>query len=44
MTTPSSTRQEVTRLLGEWSGGDDGALRKLAPSYNPNCTGSLTIT
>src|SRR6266480_1952341 len=31
MTTPSSTRQEVTQLLGEWSGGDDGALEKLVP-------------
>ena len=32
MTTPSSTRQEVTQLLGEWSGGDDGALEKLVPA------------
>ena len=31
MTTPSSTRQEITQLLGQWSGGDDGALEKLVP-------------
>jgi len=31
MMTPPSTRQEVTQLLGEWSGGDDGALEKLVP-------------
>jgi hypothetical protein len=24
MTMPSSTRQEVTQLLGDWSGGDEG--------------------
>jgi hypothetical protein len=35
MTTPSSTRQEVTQLLGEWSGGDDGALEKLVPLVQP---------
>src|SRR4029078_6753224 len=35
MTTPSSTRQEVTQLLGEWSGGDDGALEKLIPLVQP---------
>ena len=32
MTTPLSTRQEVTQLLGDWSGGDDGALEKLFPA------------
>src|SRR4030095_15193134 len=35
MTTPSSTRQEVTQLLGDWSGGDDGALEKLFPLVQP---------
>ena len=35
MTTPSSTRQEVTQLLGEWSGGDNGALEKLFPLVQP---------
>jgi len=35
MTTPSSTRQEITQLLGEWSGGDDGALEKLVPLVQP---------
>jgi RNA polymerase sigma factor (TIGR02999 family) len=35
MTTPSSTRQEVTQLLGEWSGGDEGALEKLFPLVQP---------
>jgi hypothetical protein len=35
MTTPASTRQEVTLLLGEWSGGDDGALEKLFPLVQP---------
>jgi RNA polymerase sigma factor (TIGR02999 family) len=35
MTTPSSTRQEVTQLLGEWSGGDEGALEKLYPLVQP---------
>src|SRR4051812_34724990 len=35
MTTPSSTRQEVTQLLGDWSGGDDGALEKLVPLVQP---------
>ena len=29
MTTPPSTRQAVTQLLGEWSNGDGGALGKL---------------
>src|SRR5882762_6198593 len=31
MMTPPSTRQEVTQLLGDWSGGDEGALEKLFP-------------
>ena len=35
MMTPPSTRQEVTQLLGEWSGGDDGALEKLFPLMHP---------
>ena len=35
MTTPASTRQEVTQLLGDWSGGDEGALDKLIPLVQP---------
>ena len=35
MTTPPSTRQAVTQLLGDWSGGDDGALEKLIPLVQP---------
>src|SRR5258708_2488109 len=35
MMTPPSTRQEVTQLLGDWSGGDDGALEKLFPLVQP---------
>jgi RNA polymerase sigma factor (TIGR02999 family) len=35
MTTLSSTRQEVTRLLGDWSGGDERALEKLFPLVEP---------
>jgi len=35
MTTPPSTRQEVTQLLGDWSGGDAGALEKLIPLVQP---------
>jgi RNA polymerase sigma-70 factor, ECF subfamily len=35
MTTPSSTRQEVTQLLGEWSGGNEAALEKLLPLVQP---------
>jgi RNA polymerase sigma factor (TIGR02999 family) len=35
MTTPSSKRQEVTQLLGEWSGGDAAALQKLFPLVQP---------
>jgi len=35
MMTPSSTRQEVTQLLGDWSGGDEAALEKLFPLVQP---------
>src|SRR5512132_4638617 len=35
MTTPPSTRQAVTELLGEWSNGDEGALGKLVPLVHP---------
>ena len=35
MTTPSPTQQEVTQLLGDWSGGDAGALDKLIPLVQP---------
>jgi RNA polymerase sigma-70 factor (ECF subfamily) len=35
MTTPPSTRQEVTQLLGDWSGGNEGALEKLIPLVQP---------
>ena len=35
MTTPPSTRQEVTRLLGDWSNGDEEALGKLFPLVQP---------
>ena len=35
MTTPPSTRQEVTQLLGDWSDGDDRALEKLFPLVKP---------
>ena len=35
MTTPPSTRQEVTQLLGDWSGGDEQALEKLFPLVQP---------
>ena len=35
MTTPPSTRQAVTQLLGDWSGGDEGALEKLIPLVQP---------
>jgi len=35
MTPPPSTRQAVTQLLGEWSGGDEGALQKLIPLVQP---------
>ena len=35
MTTPQSTRQGVTQLLGQWSNGDEGALGKLFPLVHP---------
>jgi RNA polymerase sigma-70 factor (ECF subfamily) len=35
MTTPSSTRQEVTQLLGDWRRGDERALEKLFPLVQP---------
>ena len=35
MPTPSSSQQEVTQLLGDWSGGDEGALGKLIPLVEP---------
>src|SRR5438128_5830117 len=35
MTTPSAAQQEVTQLLGAWSGGDEGALEKLFPLVQP---------
>ncbi len=35
MTPPPSTRQEVTQLLGAWSGGDERALEKLIPLVQP---------
>ena len=35
MTTPSIAQQQVTQLLGDWSGGDEGALEKLFPLVQP---------
>jgi RNA polymerase sigma-70 factor (ECF subfamily) len=35
MTTPSPPQQEITHLLGDWSGGDKGALEKLIPLVQP---------
>jgi RNA polymerase sigma factor (TIGR02999 family) len=35
MTMPSPAQQEVTQLLGDWSGGDQGALEKLLPLVQP---------
>ena len=35
MTTPLSTRQAVTQLLGEWSNGDEEAVGKLFPLVHP---------
>ncbi len=35
MTPPSSSQQEVTRLLADWSGGDEGALKRLIPLVQP---------
>src|SRR3954454_9930339 len=35
MTTPSIAQQQVTQLLGDWSGGDQAALGKLIPLVQP---------
>jgi RNA polymerase sigma-70 factor (ECF subfamily) len=35
MITPSPSQQEVTRLLADWSGGNEGALEKLIPLVQP---------
>src|SRR5438046_5391047 len=35
MTTAAPAQQEVTQLLGDWSGGDEGALEKLIPLVQP---------
>ena len=35
MTTPSPAQQEVTRLLGDWSGGNEQALAELIPLVQP---------
>ena len=35
MTTPPPSQQEVTRLLGDWSSGDEGALERLIPLVQP---------
>src|ERR1700759_760873 len=35
MTAPSPSQQKVTQLLGDWSGGDEGALDKLIPLVQP---------
>ncbi len=35
MSTPSSSRQEVTQLLGDWSSGDADALERLIPLVQP---------
>jgi RNA polymerase sigma-70 factor, ECF subfamily len=35
MMPPPSTRQKVTQLLGDWSGGDERALEKLFPLVEP---------
>jgi RNA polymerase sigma-70 factor (ECF subfamily) len=35
MTPPSPSQQEVTRLLADWSDGDEGALGKLIPLVQP---------
>src|SRR5437867_10440379 len=35
MTTLPSTRQEVTKLLGDWSGGNEEALEKWFPLVQP---------
>ena len=35
MTTPLPVQQEVTQLLGDWTGGYEGALEKLIPLVQP---------
>ena len=35
MTTPPPSQQEVTRLLADWSSGDEGALERLIPLVQP---------
>jgi RNA polymerase sigma-70 factor, ECF subfamily len=35
MTAPSPVQQEITQLLSDWSGGDEGALEKLIPLVQP---------
>ena len=35
MMTPALPQQQVTQLLGEWRGGDTGALEKLIPLVQP---------
>jgi RNA polymerase sigma factor (TIGR02999 family) len=35
MTTPPSTRQAVTELLGQWSNGNEEAMQKLFPLVHP---------
>jgi RNA polymerase sigma factor (TIGR02999 family) len=35
MKTPSPIQEEVTQLLKDWSGGDEGALGKLIPLVQP---------
>lgn len=35
MTTPLPAQQEVTQLLGDWTGGDERALEKLIPLVQP---------
>src|ERR1700752_1168508 len=35
MRTLSAAQQEVTQLLADWSGGDEGALDKLIPLVQP---------
>src|SRR6201982_3708938 len=43
MTTASPAQQEVTQLLGDWSGGDEGALEKLIPLVQPELHGSAHL-
>jgi RNA polymerase sigma-70 factor (ECF subfamily) len=35
MSSPASTQDQVTRLLADWSGGDDAALQTLIPLVQP---------